>query len=200
MSHEHEQLPGEAGSLEPIERLLAGFQAVAPQIDRDRLMFAAGRASIGPRSAIQTIPATSSARPTIWHASTAVLAATTLALAFSLWSRPVSSPSVARPEIARHEAPPAAALARASASPVDQQARPPLAAAHYERIVAQVAPTNYVRTREVALRMGLDAIGSPGGSGGTSSEAQTLGQWLSDFNRGLRTSAASGRSESNSAM
>jgi hypothetical protein len=48
--------------------------------------------------------------------------------------------------------------------------------------------------------MGLDAIGSPGGSGGQSSEAQSFGQWLSEFNRDLRTSAASGRSESSSAM
>jgi len=191
MSQQNERLPGEAGSLAAVEKLLAGFSAAAPRIDRDRLMFAAGQASAG----------ICFARPTIWHASTAALAATTLALAFSLWSRPASPPSVPRPEVARHDAPPAVRAAPAPAHAADQQDDvPPLATPHCEPLLAQIAPNNYVRTREVALRMGLDAIGSPGSSGGQSSEAKSLGQWLSDFNRDLRTSAANGRSESISAM
>jgi hypothetical protein len=189
MSRENERQPAEAGSLEAVEKLLAGFTGAAPRIDRDRLMFAAGQASRDRNFA----------RPTIWHASTLALAATTLALAFSLWSRSASPPSVPRPEFAR-QVPPAVADAPASTNAADQPDAPPLAAPRHERIVAKAAPNNYVRTREVALRMGLDAIGSPGGSGGPSSEAQSLGQWLSDFNRDLRTSAASGRSESLNAM
>ncbi len=158
-----------------IEQTLAGLSPAPPRIDRDRLMFLAGAAS-----------ATSDLRPPIpvsrppnsawlWPASTAALAATSLALAIALLVRPAPAerivylpqprraPSMAASAVARggHE--------RATVGPLRQQG--PSSAV---RTVRNTAPApNYVRTRDVALRLGLDALGSFPGSGDVDVAAPT---------------------------
>jgi hypothetical protein len=46
-----------------------------------------------------------------------------------------------------------------------------------------VPADNYVRSREVALRMGLDALGAPRVSGGGSGSPLTYLDWLAGINR-----------------
>jgi hypothetical protein len=114
----------------------------------------------------------------LWPAATAALAATSLALAFALVVR--SSPQVEIVYVERPMTPPAAELRsvtepRQAMAPRVATDRPPVHRAPRAR--ATVIPANnYVRTRDVALRLGLDALGSPRGIGG-GELAPTYQEW-----------------------
>jgi len=164
---------------DPITRVLASFSPAAPQIDRDRLMFMAGRASAasqepGARSPElpAPIPGHLRSRQWLWPASTAALAATSLALALALFVRPIPGPQIVYvPRQAAAEAP-----QRMSEKAIDQGGVP--VPAGTARADSLLPPDNYLRTREVALRMGLDAIGAPRAGGDAATIAPTYGSWL----------------------
>ena len=93
-SHEH-PLPAELAAL---ERHLAALTPAAPRVDRDRLMFAAGRASAmagGSPSVARPQP------PTVWlwPAATALMTAATILLATMLvWQRDEAEPLASNPQ------------------------------------------------------------------------------------------------------
>jgi hypothetical protein len=94
-----------------------------------------------------------------WPAATAALAATSLALAIALLVRPTPAERIVYlPQPVRNEAAPAA-------PDLDQQPVQPAALATISRSPQREVPAgNYLHTRDVALRLGLDALGSlPGG-------------------------------------
>jgi len=148
MSSEHE-------NLNSIEQSLASFALAAPQLDRDRLMFLAGQASGGTSSLART---GIGSRNWYWPAATATLAATSLGLAIAMFTRPapqtqyivrdqpVSNPMEKSPADLVAVQPQSPQPSRLVAAPI----RPP-----------QETGDSYLKTRDVALRMGLDALGSP---------------------------------------
>ena len=171
MSHPHESR--EPPELSPadqaaLERALAAVTPAPPRLDRDRLMFLAGAASsnaaASPES--QTLnpePSFADLRLPVhswrWPVATAALAATSLALAIALLVRPAPAERIVYlPQPVRNEAAPAAPN-------LVQQPVQPAAVAAISRSPQREAPArNYVQTRDVALRLGLDALGSlPGG-------------------------------------
>src|SRR5262245_47370804 len=83
----------ERENLNPTEQALASFAPTAPQPDRHRLMSLAGQAS-----AIDPVARNAASSPSrlaahwMWAASTATLAATSLALAVALVARPAPQP------------------------------------------------------------------------------------------------------------
>src|SRR5437867_1578304 len=97
--------------------------------------------------------------------------------------RTLAAFSPATPQIDRDR--PAVSLAAASpkeeASTVDGASVPIALAATSESSSHYVPANNYLRTREVALRMGLDAIGAPRASGPASAIAPTYGNLLHDL-------------------
>src|SRR5262249_17280019 len=145
-----EPLDGSQGA-SSIAQILATFSPAALQIDRDRLMFLAGQTSMKAPDAVCPKPAAQ----WFWPASTAVLAATSLALALRLLVQPTAGPEIVfveRPAaidtpLQKNEKATNAAMASASAST--------------SKADSSLPTDNYLRTREVALRMGLDAIGEP---------------------------------------
>jgi hypothetical protein len=159
MSNEFE----EQGPLDSVEEALAGFTPAPPQVDRDRLMFLAGQASCSPLApqadTVSRIERTSQkTRRWLWPASTAALAATSLALAVALLVRPTPQPQIVyrdRPvlaEPASDDSPPAAVDHR-----IAQQTIAPAS-----RIVeSPPIQSGYLKTRRVALRLGIDGLGTP---------------------------------------
>jgi len=152
---------------------LAGFAPAPAQIDRDQLMFRAGRAAAG---GITVSPRASTAW--MWPASSAALAAVSLSLAVALFIGPSSTP-----EIVYRDRP------TANSSVMQTAALPQWDDAHRSPAGFHVPPDNYVRTREVALRMGLDAIGAPSGSGVISDSGATYGRLLSELDGKPREAA-----------
>jgi hypothetical protein len=189
-----------ADALDPVEQALASFSPASPQIDRDRLMFLAGQASVmdqesgvrsqrvgcrdvdaggdallsagqdGAPSTQYSVLSTEYSSPTLhqgsaffadrrrywfWPASTAVLAATSLALAAAIVMRPAPQPLV----VIRDRPAPAVVVAPPAISHIEPVASD--AETTIERNTAHLPADNYIRTREVALRMGLDALGAP---------------------------------------
>ena len=155
--------------LTAIEQSLASCSPTPARIDRDRLMFLAGQAnalagelhqgSMKHETSAQdarkrlTLPVRQS---WLWPASTASFAATSLALALALVFRADSQP----PTIVYRDRP-----ISTSDTPVPQQTTSPpatqsLAAASPHDREQQDISGAYLKTREVALRMGLDALGS----------------------------------------
>lgn len=190
--------------LNTMERALANFSPVAPPIDRDRLMFLAGRASAeGAKSGVQsstdprsdsegmelTVRPTPSASPIarpmsvlpdsrcthwLWPASTAALAATSLALALAL-----AFPSAAPPSTVVDHALPIQAAASEWLQPSEQVSTEPSFAAAPLPDREPLEPNgSYLKTRDVALRMGLDALGSPPHSAASASSASYRDLWL----------------------
>jgi hypothetical protein len=179
MSHEHEQ-PG----LAAVERTLASVAPTPPRIDRDRLMFLAGAASATPGSAGAS-PSHASVSRTgawLWPASTAALAATSLALAMALLVRPDPPQRIVgdRPA-ANPVSPPAPSTSEQPSIAVTVARR---------REPSDLPANNYLRSRDVALRLGLDALGSPAASGG-GLPAPTYRTWLESFAAPQPTSPAS---------
>lgn len=182
MAHENERdgLDSRLSDAERSDTLrrLATLAPAAARVDRDRLMFLAGQAQgvevRGQRSEVGR----SIGAPWLWPAATASLGATSLALLVALCLRP--EPQVVfrdREAPARQQQP---AVARTM--PVAEVGVIPITLAAAQRPAAVAIPTNnYVRTREVALRMGLDAIGSPrrgGMADGAGAAPETYGSWL----------------------
>lgn len=166
-----------------VEQSLATFAPRAALVDRDRLMFLAGAAAADPtqRPVASGQGPGARIRRHAWPAATAALAATSLALAVALSMRP--EPQV---QIVYQSAPETTAVAvpLAAAPPVPTASVPmPIAQPRVKRQLDSSSPVlpadNYLRTREVALRMGLDAIGSPGASCGGGSASPTYFDWLS---------------------
>ena len=186
MSHEHERREPHPDSLTPIEQALAGFTPSAPRLDRDRLMFLAGQASaegreseIGSRKADVHPP--SNAGAWLWPASTAVLTATSLALLIALVARPAPQPQIVYldrlsiTETGDATKQPASPAARDSVAETALPGPAPRLAA--ARLPA-IPEDNYLRSRDVALRLGLDALGSGPGADGHSSPAPTYRELL----------------------
>ena len=179
MSKEHEKYePDEMTAQEQsaIERALATVAPAPPRIDRERLMFLAGAASATAESqnATEGVPYSADLRPLTsgadwrWPAATVALAATSLALAIALLIRPTPAERivyVAQPVRAADQAIPEDKTVRPS-SEVPQIAQ---ATTGKLALAASVPQHNYLRSRDVALRLGLDALGTLP-SGGDSDE------------------------------
>jgi hypothetical protein len=164
-----------AEPLAAVERALAAVTPAPPRLDRDRLMFLAGAANLasgrrqppdGSATSLDYVPEqvhpigklTLPAR-LAWPAAAAALAATSLALAIALLLRPAPAERIVYlPQPVRNEATPAAPN-------LDRPPVQPAALAAISRSSEREAPgQNYLQTRDVALRLGLDALGSlPGG-------------------------------------
>ncbi len=180
MSHEHEKQQPE--ELAAIERALAACTPAPPRVDRDRLMFLAGAASVSAASTPgdSRLP-TPDPRPIgklthparLWPAATAALAATSLALAIALWARPEPKQQIVYLDRVITVTAPAVAIA-APAQALEQQPATALAA---RSTSLASSSNNYLHTREVALRLGLDALGRPQG-GQDRERASTYGDWL----------------------
>ena len=172
--------------LRPVEQTLAALSPQPPRIDRDRLMFLAGAASVqgsevrGQRSEVAKIKGAWT-----WPAATAALAATSLALAVALVVRTNAPPQIVyvdrpaapamRPQVAVQPEPSPNLQATATDSaplprPAPRSAQAP-----------QVPADNYLRSREVALRMGVDALGTPRAAGGGAASPLTYFDWLAGF-------------------
>lgn len=161
MSNENNQ----PDSLAAIEHTLAGLSPMPPRVDRDRLMFLAGRANAlaseqgSPAdcdgllriSSDATMPRSS----WLWPASAAAFAATSLALAVAVVFQTASRPTI----VYRDQPVPApfAELSQPTKSLVANSMTPTLPS---DREQGETSGA-YLKSREVALRMGLDALGSP---------------------------------------
>ena len=169
--------------LKHVEQTLAALTPRPPQIDRDRLMFLAGAASVqGSGFGV------SKARGAwTWPAATAALAATSLALAIALVVR-----TNAPPQVVYVDRPAPAAPSMRPQVAIQPERSPNLPATVTDAVVAPrpaarsaqapaVPADNYLRSREVALRMGLDALGSPRGAGGNSASPMTYFDWLASL-------------------
>jgi hypothetical protein len=166
------------GPLDPVERVLAGCTPAPPQVDRDRLMFLAGQASAVAGQAHETsgsIVASRSERTTrrrwLWPVSTAALAATSLALAVALLVRPMPQPQVVyrdRPVLVQ----PPRGIQSPRAHERDVAQQPVLPSPR----LAEGPATHggYLQTRGVALRIGLDGLGSPAGGSHAANPATYL--------------------------
>ena len=164
--------------LRPIEQTLASLAPAPPRVDRDRLMFLAGQASVISDSR----PPTSDLRlPThrawLWPASTAALAATLLALAVALLVRTAPTETI----VYRDRLVTAPAAAPQSPLSVQPPAPPLLAAAASRTTPSNLSSHNYLRTRDVALRHGLDALGTFPSAGGDDSPVPTYRSLLDSF-------------------
>lgn len=205
MSNEHNDRTDEVTS---VERALAQFSPRAANVDRDRLMFLAGAAAVEARSQVSGVRSQDVLRDSpsrrrfqlVWPAATVAMAATSLALAVALFLQPEP-----RVQIVYLDRPAAVAAAESpAAAPSFVEIVSPEIPQHVA-VPAMVQPTktpqtattrhdmpdsNYLRTREVALRMGLDALGSPRSAGGAHSEAASYFDWLSGLTDASRTEPA----------
>jgi hypothetical protein len=150
------------------ESLLKDFVPASSGIDRDRLMYLAGRAAAfaeaGPRPSHRSRAA---GNAWIWPAATAVMSATSLALAIALVIRP--APSIAERE---GSAPPAhrqepqipdpsgmRALVHDAAPAQRTELDDPRGAERSEAVeFAGSRARNYLQQREIALNHGVDAL------------------------------------------
>jgi hypothetical protein len=170
-----------------IERQLAGYVPTPPRLNRDRLMFLAGQASAVSPTADgreRRVDAAAIRSNWLWPAATAALAATSLALAMALFNRPASQVQIV------YVPQPAAEVKATDKSDNTDLTKQPRQI-DSDLVVAQSQPTahparrrapmpanNYLRSRDVALHLGLDALGSPRGHGGGGGEATTYQSWL----------------------
>jgi hypothetical protein len=216
MSHERNNSSENSDSLEPIQRTLSSFSPAPAQIDRDRLMFRAGQANVmasGGREAFGcegdsfnpitgklTLPARRAAFGPhwLWPASTAAFATTSLALAMALLIRPTPEPLIVHRDGPNAEL--AASAPQQGKAPTVDSALATAQQAMFPGESTRVPENNYVRIREVALRMGLDAIGSPGAVGHGSSAPVTYGDLLEGLAGVRRQTEPAARLENSSNM
>lgn len=179
---DHSEIPDD---LKHVEQSLAAMSPRPPQVDRDRLMFLAGAAAAGnqgPGASGQTPLMVAQRSSWLWPAATAALGATSLALAVALVVRTSAPPQIVYVD---RPAPPIVQAA-ATPGPVQESTAPAeqIAAAPAARVqrneLPQIPVNNYVRARDVALRMGLDALGGPRSSGGGTTAAMTYFDWLAE--------------------
>jgi len=168
---------------------LSALVPAPPRVDRDRLMFLAGAASVNsdtrfsaPEPRTLNPDASSPAKGSgfrvqrgfLWPATSAALAATSLALAIALLARPTPAERIVyrdRPIHVAVDTPP----------PVSHPApltEPLLATAASHTVLPSVPAHNYLRTRDVALRHGLDALGTFPSAGGDDSPVPTYRSML----------------------
>jgi len=184
-SHEnhqpHELTPAEQAA---IEQSLAALVPAPPRVDRDRLMFLAGVASVTsdsrlsapePRTLNPDAPAPAEGSgfrvrgSILWPATSAALAATSLALAIALLARPTPTE-----RIVYRDQPIVIAAETQSPAGHPLQPTPPLLETAANRTITPGVPAhNYLRTRDVALRYGLDALGTFRSAGGDDSPVPT---------------------------
>lgn len=205
MSSEHPN--HENAELTSIEQSLAGIAPREPRVDRDRLMFLAGQASgQGSEFRVQGSGATVEAprwrKAWLWPATTAALGATSLALAIALGVQSAAPPQIVyverpAPETALPAMSPQVAKTDTTPLPDSMAANAAEAPRPAPRSVAapQVPADNYLRSREVALRMGVDALGSRRSAAGDSTPPLTYFDWLSEFG-GTTSTAQPGESGS----
>lgn len=151
--HDEVALPAE---LTALEERLKEFLPAAPQLDRDRLMFAAGAASAQPER-LGYIAEPSRFGERFWQAAASVMTAATLLLAAMLL-RQTSSPEQFA-NTTRIDDPPLAATG-GEPSPAEWSSLPP------DRI-----PSGYLGVRYVALTQGIGALDDEQPSTDTSIES-----------------------------
>jgi hypothetical protein len=166
-----------AAELKMLEQQLAALKIAAPSIDRDRLMFAAGRAAAEKAAAEKTaeagrlgnMPESTSLgrRRWYWPAATATMTAATVLLAsMQVWREreaTVVRPVVVAPSAAEVREPPHAAVART----------PDFEPGHVSYWQFASPPTSgYLGIRYIALTKGVGAIPSGDASGGSSVAAK----------------------------
>ncbi len=139
--------------LAAVERKLARLTPAAPRIDRDRLMFEAGRAAARPRWPVY-IAGPSWAGLRFWPAATAAMTAATLLLATMLvWERGAALD-------VGGEAKPQAALARVDDRAGDGEVRlaprPDVSTAGW--FAFQQPASGYLGVRYIALTRGVGAL------------------------------------------
>jgi hypothetical protein len=194
------------GDLRHVEQTLAALSPRPPQVDRDRLMFLAGAAAIGqePGAGGQWPAIVVRRNAWLWPTATAALGATSLALAVALVVRSAAPPQVVYVERPKAESAPAA-MSPQIVKP-DETPRPESVATNTAdapqfptRAVAapQVPADNYLRSREVALRMGIEALGSRRSAAGDSTPSMTYLDWLGGLG-GTTSSAQPGESPAGS--
>jgi len=191
MSSEFSSSNEDPRDLKPVEQTLAALSPQPPQIDRDRLMFLAGAASgqgsgFGVQGSGMAVPASASSRSAwLWPAATAALAATSLALAIALVVRtnaPAQIVHVDRPAPAAPALSPQVAIQPEPSSTLQSAATDSAVARSASRPASRRVPAdNYLRSREVALRMGVDALGTPRAAGGGAASPLTYFDWLAEF-------------------
>lgn len=160
-------------SLTPVEQALASFSPQSLRLDRDRLMFLAGQASAAglPVSNVQK----QSSRA--WPLSTAALAVCAAALGVALVIRPAPEEKIIYRD--RFVTRPAESQPIAPVTPLDSPDLPTVAADSIEARSFSVLPrNNYLRSRDVAFRLGLDALGSQTSAGSATAPAPTSRDWL----------------------
>jgi hypothetical protein len=176
--------------LKHVEQTLAAMSPRPAQIDRDRLMFLAGAASVqgsGVRVQGLGVRVQGSGRAMAgraWPAATAALGATSLALVIALIVQTNTSPQIVyveRPAPAAPAMTPQVAIQNAQSPDLPVTETETAAAPRPAARLAPVPTDNYLRTRDVALRMGLDALGSSRSAGGNSSSPLTYFDWLAGF-------------------
>ena len=163
MYDEHESreqpLPAELAAL---EKQLAAFAPMAPRVDRDRLMFAAGRASVGHSTG------TSWAGSKFWPAATVLATAASILLAtMFVWQRAESGST--------------AELLVADANYVK-----PMSTKHDDWRWSDRLPSGYLGVRQMALTRGVGALeyelpAADGIEAGESSPPATARELMREF-------------------
>jgi hypothetical protein len=143
--------------LNEVASALAALRPNPPALDRDRLLFRAGRAS--------------APRPWFWRAATAVAATAALALAGVLIFRPAPPPVVQVVHIRDEAPPPPAAPPKDEPPPAPAESEPP--ARPYPWTM-----TPYTRLEDKLLRWGLDGLPEPTPS---AAPAETVDSLLKSF-------------------
>ena len=184
MSNDSEFIRQDPHDLKPVEQTLAAFVPRGPRVDRDRLMFLAGSHSPAARRLDRSVEMRAK-QAWLWPAATAAMTATSLALAVALFLR--SEPrmqNVVRDSAPAAPTPHAEAVAAVTDSPkLSAPDREPVFTYHPVARQSDVPANNYLRTREVALRMGVEALGSPRSAGDSSAGTMTYIQWLAGWNQ-----------------
>lgn len=219
MSDEIDRTPITPDALECVQQMLTRFAAAPARIDRDRLMFLAGRASAeGSGKSVQgsgdgrqgselstTFSVLSTECPApggsvaalnvphqprrhaawLWPAATSLFATTSLVLLVMVIARPPAPPAVPA-----WDTPSVVAVAEPS-SPNAPPTRPAMADRSVPLGALAGGPpgllaNNYLRTRDVALRIGVEGLGLPREGEAENVEPADYGRWR----RLLRENAA----------
>lgn len=161
-----------------IERRLAALAPAGARVDRDRLMFLAGEAQGLEVRDMRSEVRRRGGSSWLWPAAAMTLGATSLALLMALFVRPETQIVYRDREVLVEQ--PQVPM-QSQTTPVAETGTIPITLAVAQRSPASIPTNNYVRTREVALRMGLDALGGPSREGAADVDdamPETYGDWL----------------------
>jgi hypothetical protein len=147
-----ERLTSSPGDLADIERLLQSVAPHANRVNRDRLMFLAGRASIG-----EAAPPAAGSRTAVrvWQAAASLSTALAIFLAFALLARSRPAPHEAAQTSPDESRP----LVSQSAGPETNR---PTQGDMPSRLASQAS--TYFGMRQIALADGVDALPPPSAS------------------------------------